>query len=77
MKLRLALFAFIALLFSVWFVAEPAAAQSAPAQSAAVTHAFTKDTVIYVSDFELDVQDVTVDKGGGRTKSSRPDRKAA
>ena len=63
MKSRLALFALIALLFSAWFVAEPAA-QSVPAQSAAVTHTFTKDTVIYVSDFELDAQDVTVDKGG-------------
>ena len=64
MKIRFGLLVFVAVLFLVWIAADPARAQAAPAQSTPVTHSFTKDTVIYVSDFELDAQDVAVDKGG-------------
>jgi uncharacterized protein DUF4410 len=64
MKPLFGLFAIVATVFFLWMIAEPAAAQPAPAQSATVGHTFTKDTVIYVSDFELDTQNVTMDKGG-------------
>jgi Domain of unknown function (DUF4410) len=45
------------------------AAQIAPAQDSAgqakpSVHAFTKGTIIYLSDFELDAQNVKTDKGG-------------
>jgi len=64
LRLSLSLLGFVTILFSIGIIAETACAQTAPAQSAAVTHSFTKDTVIYVSNFELDAQNVSVDKGG-------------
>ena len=42
-----------------------AAPQSAPAQQSPVKPAFSSDTVIYVSDFDLDAQNVTTDQSGG------------
>jgi hypothetical protein len=39
--------------------------QAAATQQSAVKPAFTKDTVIYVSDFDLDAQNVTTDQSGG------------
>jgi hypothetical protein len=64
MKLSLGLPAFAVVSLGFWMIAIPAGAQTTPAQSAAVVHSFSNDTVIYVSDFELDAQSVTVDKGG-------------
>jgi Domain of unknown function (DUF4410) len=64
MKLRSGLFAIVETLCFVWMIARPVVAQTAPARSAAVVQTFPRDTVIYVSDFELDTQNVTVDKGG-------------
>jgi hypothetical protein len=65
MALRSPFFAAVALVvFSISIVAQPAFSQTAPAPPSPVTHSFTHDTIIYVSDFELDAQNVTVDKGG-------------
>ena len=67
MKLRFSLFARVVMLYCIWFVPGSVAAQTAqtaPAQSTAVVHSFSNDTIIYVSDFELDAQNVTTDKGG-------------
>jgi hypothetical protein len=64
MVLRSSLFAMLAVLWGIGLMAETAAAKTAAGQSTAAVHSFTKDTIIYVSDFELDSQNVTVDKGG-------------
>lgn len=64
MKLRFSSFPMVLMLCCVWFIPGSVAAQTASGQSTAIVHSFTKDTVIYVSDFELDAQNVTVDKGG-------------
>lgn len=64
MTLRSPRFAVAILGFSVLIIALHASAQTPLAQSATVTHSFTHDAVVYVSDFELDAQNVTVDKGG-------------
>jgi Domain of unknown function (DUF4410) len=64
MKLRFSVPMIAVIFFGLWMIAKPTGAQTAPAQSAAAVHSFSKDTVIYVSDFELDAQNVTVDKGG-------------
>jgi hypothetical protein len=45
--------------------ATSAAPQAAPAQQSPVKPAFSSDTVIYVSDFDLDAQNVTTDQTGG------------
>jgi len=45
--------------------ATSAAPQAAPAQQSPVKPAFSSDTVIYVSDFDLDAQNVTTDQSGG------------
>lgn len=64
MKLRFSFFAMVLVLGCVWLVPDSVAVQTAPAQGTAAVHSFSKDTVIYVSDFELDAQNVTTDKGG-------------
>jgi hypothetical protein len=64
MKLRFIFFAMVLMLGCVWFVPDSVDAQTAPEHSTAVVHSFSKDTVIYVSDFELDAQNVTTDQGG-------------
>ena len=68
MKLHWALFLFLAAVSLGALFSSAAYGQNTPAQAAApqttVTHSFTKDTPIYVSDFELDAQNVTTDKGG-------------
>src|SRR5579863_7401585 len=55
----LVLFLFAACLLNPSPRAQDAAASQQPS-----THVFTKDMIIYVSDFELDAQNVNVDKGG-------------
>jgi uncharacterized protein DUF4410 len=42
----------------------PAPASHAPQEAAVATHNFSKDTKVWVSDFELDAGDVKTDKGG-------------
>ena len=69
MKFRFSLCSMVLLFGWVWSIpgsvaAQTAPAQTAPAQPTAVVHSFSKDTIIYVSDFELDAQNVTTDKGG-------------
>jgi hypothetical protein len=64
MKLRFSLLALVVMSCSACIIASASHTQAAPAQSAAPVHSFTSDTIIYVSDFELDAQNVTVDKGG-------------
>ena len=59
MKLRFSLLALVVMLCFAWIIAS-----ASHAQSAAPVRPFTSDTIIYVSDFELDAQNVTVDKGG-------------
>ncbi len=50
--------------FSLCVATATLVAQTTPAQSpAAPMHGFTKDTPIYVSDFDLDTQNVQVDQG--------------
>ncbi len=49
-----------ALALAALVIASTVAAQQSP-----VKPAFTKDTVIYVSDFDLDAQNVTTDQSGG------------
>jgi hypothetical protein len=46
------------------------------AQTAPVTYSLSQDTIIYVSDFELSAQNVTVDKGGviGRNRPGTLER---
>jgi hypothetical protein len=52
-------------LCSVCVLTQGSSAQSAAASAqSAVPHFFSKDTIVYVSDFELDAQNVKVDKGG-------------
>jgi hypothetical protein len=75
MKLPKTLLLLAAFIFAALFIAPPAsiraasmqdaATQSAPDQSASAKPSFTSDTVIYVSDFELDAQNVTTDQGTG------------
>jgi hypothetical protein len=48
--------------FAPWVSAQSAPASNEQAQS---KHAFTKDMTAYVRDFELDAQNVQVDKGVG------------
>lgn len=57
-------FALSLFLFSVCVVVQAPSAQDPVAKSTPTAHSFTGDTVIYISDFELDAQNVTVDKGG-------------
>jgi uncharacterized protein DUF4410 len=64
MKPRFSVPMIAVIFFGLWMIAKPTGDQTAPAQSAAAVHSFSKDTVIYVGDFELDAQNVTVDKGG-------------
>jgi len=53
-----------ALLFvSLWAVSQPLHAQDSVGPAKTPTHTFTKDMTVYVSDFELDAQDVQVDQG--------------
>jgi hypothetical protein len=64
MKTRLMLLCVSILCFCARLSAQaPGAAAPATAQPAPVVHNFTKNTLIYVSDFELDAQNVTVDQG--------------
>jgi len=44
--------------------AQTASEQDSPGQAKTTMHAFNKDTIIYVSDFELDAQNVKTDKSG-------------
>jgi len=54
----------IVLLAAVCFAPCGFAQSSAPPDAAQPKHVFTKDMTIYVRDFELDAQNVQVDKGG-------------
>src|SRR5580698_9614920 len=69
MNLRAPLLSLVVLFFVAWIAATPktlharAPQSAAPAQAAPAAHSFGPDTVIYVSDFELDSQNVTPDQG--------------
>jgi hypothetical protein len=71
MKPRIALLVFLALTVAAAITA-PRAQSQAPAPAAAAPQTvkpnFTSDTIIYVSDFELDASNVTADQSG----SNRP-----
>jgi hypothetical protein len=62
MKPRLLMFALI--LVPIFLLIPAASAQGAAAQPKSAPSTFTKKTVVYVSDFELDAQNVDVDQGG-------------
>lgn len=64
MRLRLLFFTVSLIFFSVCFVAQTPSAQDRVAQATPTAHGLTTSTIIYVSDFELNAQNVTVDKGG-------------
>lgn len=64
MKLRFSLLALVVTLCCACILVSTCHAQGRPAQSAVPIHSFTTNTIIYVSDFELAAQNVTVDKGG-------------
>jgi hypothetical protein len=51
-------------LSAVCLLVQSLCAQDATAPQKPTPHAFTKDTIIYISDFELDAENVNVDKGG-------------
>ncbi|NYF91132.1 DUF4410 domain-containing protein [Tunturiibacter empetritectus] len=63
MKLMRRLSALSLLLVSLNVVAQAPLAQSSAAPQTLPTFTFTKDMTVYVSDFELDAQNVQVDKG--------------
>jgi hypothetical protein len=54
----------LAVLYSLCVLTQISSAQSTAAPQSAPPLTFSKGTVIYVSDFELDAQNVNVDKGG-------------
>jgi hypothetical protein len=54
----------ILFLFVACFLTQSPHAQDTATPQKPGTHVFTKDMTIYVSDFELDAQNVNVDKGG-------------
>ena len=64
MKSRLPLMVFSLLILSACALGQtpPAAVSAAPVQPPA--HVFTKDMTVYVSDFDLDAQDIKTDSGG-------------
>ncbi|MGA7918315.1 MAG: DUF4410 domain-containing protein [Candidatus Acidiferrales bacterium] len=64
MNMRFSLFVLGVMLCSAWVIPSADFGKSTPAQSEAVGHSFVNGTIIYVSDFELDAQNLTVDKGG-------------
>ena len=64
MKPILPLFALSLVFVSACFLAKTSSLQGSAAQQKPATHAFSKDSTVYVSDFELDAQNVKVDKGG-------------
>ena len=76
MKPRIALLVFLALTAAISIAAPRAHSQAAAAPAAAQTQSvkpnFTSDTIIYVSDFELDASNVTTDQSGGNRPSIRP-----
>jgi hypothetical protein len=53
----------ISLLLSVTVVAQTPATQQGVGQQKPLAHWFTKDMTVYVSDFELDAQNVQADQG--------------
>lgn len=64
MKSFLLLSALSLLLFCAFVSAQTPAAQTPVGQTQSGPQFFTKDMTVYVSDFELDAQNVKVDKGG-------------
>jgi len=52
------------LVFPICALTQISAAQETPAQQKPAAQVFTKDTTVYVSDFDLDAQNVAVDTGG-------------
>jgi hypothetical protein len=64
MKLRTMLLAVAIFCFCATLRAQTPSAPAATASPAPAARNFTKATPIYVSDFELDAQNVTVDQGG-------------
>jgi hypothetical protein len=63
-KARLLMLAFSLLFFSTPGLPQTPPARVAGGQQLPPGHVFSNDTIIYVSDFELDTQDLAVDKGG-------------
>jgi hypothetical protein len=64
MKPRLFLSAIGLLLFATFSSAQIPPVQDSAGQPESAAHFFTKDMTVYVSDFELDVQNVKTDNGG-------------
>jgi hypothetical protein len=64
MKMALLPSTLILFLFATCLLTRSPHAQDAAAPKSPTTHVFAKDMIIYVSDFELDAQNVNVDKGG-------------
>ena len=62
MKPICTVFIFLELFCAAGILARNATAQGVTKPQAPVAPAFTKDTIVYVSDFELDAQDVKADK---------------
>jgi hypothetical protein len=64
MKSRLPLLICSVFIFSMCAVAQTSPAQDSAAREKPPVHVFTKDTIVYVSDFELDAQNIKTDGGG-------------
>jgi hypothetical protein len=56
--------AIVVFAFAACFLTHAPRAQDTAAPQKPTAHVFTKDMIVYVSDFELDAQNVNVDKGG-------------
>jgi hypothetical protein len=56
-------FLLVGLFCSTCAMAQEANTQSATQLRAPAVHAFKKNSIVYISDFELDAQNVKVDKG--------------
>jgi hypothetical protein len=61
---KLWLFPVTFFLFVAGVAAQTPAVQDPTGQAKPVVRTFTKSTIIYVSDFELDAQNIKTDKGG-------------
>jgi hypothetical protein len=64
MAQRLLTFSFLLFLVCAGIATRTPSSQSVAGQQDSASHVFTKNSTVWVSDFELDAQDVKVDKGG-------------